>query len=405
MSDDNKVLLGACLDDVDYFVKRFERRAGGPEGDRFAPPLDRLRLLKERLELLLSAENPERGVHDHQRSGQAQDLMGRAELDQRFNRLNLTLASLLERFAAMPARLEDGLVDMDSSFRSLADRFDGLSTEISHLRAEQEEARRELADLRGFEEGRADRDRILDDHLATLDGRLELLSVGGAAELEPSHRGPVRAQVSEPSSVPSQDDAVLRHLQKFELRQDALEHSLASLVDQVQVIRAFVEGAAEAFGVISQSGRFQRSPGLGRGSALRNRTAALAPEDIPVTGDRQRSAQAKMALSEPAATAAQSAESFLGLTEEEQAALAEIESEIEFEVAAAAALGELEIEDRSLSSEKGIAEKARAERVPEGPNLKSAGPAPEPGARAQQTQGSSLQASDGFRFTIDDLDI
>jgi len=41
--------FGHCLEDVNYFIKRFEQRAEGPKGDRFSVPLDRLRTLKRRL--------------------------------------------------------------------------------------------------------------------------------------------------------------------------------------------------------------------------------------------------------------------------------------------------------------------------------------------------------------------
>lgn len=50
MSDDLDLVFKTCLEDVDYFIERFEKRVARDEGSRFLPPLDRLRQLRDRLE-------------------------------------------------------------------------------------------------------------------------------------------------------------------------------------------------------------------------------------------------------------------------------------------------------------------------------------------------------------------
>lgn len=123
MDERRERAFAASIEDVDFFIDRFRKRASGPRGARFRPPLDRLLRLKERLvDLRISTSakasrgrstdvlTPFEGAAQDQGSELGERLKSieegllriqegaRAErgLEQRFAKLNLTMSAILD---------------------------------------------------------------------------------------------------------------------------------------------------------------------------------------------------------------------------------------------------------------------------------------------------------------------
>jgi hypothetical protein len=161
------LIYNTCLEDVDYFIERFERRAADPNGNRFNVPLDRLKQLKERLEHLRDGVKSDSSAAGRTNSGVLSRALDtrltklQASVEQRFNKLNLTVSSILENMTGIPRTLDIGLSSIDKAMQN-------LDAQVAKMQSDASSDRDSWA--QGFAE------------IQTLKERLDGLSVGAPNE-------------------------------------------------------------------------------------------------------------------------------------------------------------------------------------------------------------------------------
>jgi hypothetical protein len=122
----DELVFNTCLEDVRYFIERFERRAADPNGRRFKAPLDRLRQLQERIEHLrelAEVESPRASATQPGGVGKGafEERLNKLQesVEQRFSRLNLTVSSILENLTSIPRNLEMGLRGINETLQKI----------------------------------------------------------------------------------------------------------------------------------------------------------------------------------------------------------------------------------------------------------------------------------------------
>lgn len=155
----DEFVFNTCLEDVDYFIERFERRATNPGGDRFAAPLDRLRQLKERLQHLRDLEGSKGAPGSTATlltppvvtasTGDLEDKLSKLQesVEQRFSRLNLTVSSILENLTSIPRNLEIGLQSIDKALQNIDAQVLKVQQEASKDREQWKSAQEDMKGL------------------------------------------------------------------------------------------------------------------------------------------------------------------------------------------------------------------------------------------------------------------
>jgi hypothetical protein len=149
MSEPMQEAFQACLDDVRYFKKRFEKRVSEPRGQRFQAPLVRLEDLEERLEQLRDTQTAPGRARTALLPSPSVGLLA-TQIDARLD----TLVSDIDQHLKNPASSEAGMRKLSSELNlkfakmtltlssildSLTDRgrgFAQLHTDLTHLREE-----------------------------------------------------------------------------------------------------------------------------------------------------------------------------------------------------------------------------------------------------------------------------
>lgn len=167
----DKLVFNTCLEDVEYFIERFERRATNPGGDRFAAPLDRLRQLRERLQHLRDLEGGATATlltppTVSAASGDLEEKLSKLQesVEQRFSRLNLTVSSILENLTSIPRNLEIGLQSIDKALQNIDAQVAKVQDEASKDREQWKSTQEDMKSLHQKLEslsGGGDQDELL----------------------------------------------------------------------------------------------------------------------------------------------------------------------------------------------------------------------------------------------------
>ena len=154
----DELVFNTCLEDVEYFIERFERRASNPGGERFSAPLDRLRQLRERLQHL-------RDLGPGETSGSTATLLTppvvsapagdfdekltklQESVEQRFSRLNLTVSSILENLTSIPRNLEIGLQSIDKALQNIDAQVSKVQEDAAKDREQWTATRKDVQEL------------------------------------------------------------------------------------------------------------------------------------------------------------------------------------------------------------------------------------------------------------------
>ncbi|MDF1664775.1 MAG: hypothetical protein P1V97_23650 [Planctomycetota bacterium] len=156
----DELVFNTCLEDVEYFIERFERRATNPGGDRFAAPLDRLRQLRERLQHLRDLERSKDESPGstatlltppviNPSTGDLEDKLSKLQesVEQRFSRLNLTVSSILENLTSIPRNLEIGLQSIDKALQNIDAQVLKVQKEAAEDREQWKSAQEDMKGL------------------------------------------------------------------------------------------------------------------------------------------------------------------------------------------------------------------------------------------------------------------
>lgn len=196
LSEEEKLTVKTSLEDLEYFVERFEARVKGPGGDRFQAGLERLEELRERLGALISDSIPavteggpvdSAAIADRIVDQLKSDGLGLpSETEETLAGLGASVQRMMAMLEAIPSGLEDHLTRLNDQLESMSKRLGEQDDRISAIEealdgglgAADERMDRQADAVTGVEvrlKGQVERLGALEARLIDLEGR-----VGGA---------------------------------------------------------------------------------------------------------------------------------------------------------------------------------------------------------------------------------
>jgi len=146
MAEDAEKLFGACVSDIEYFLRRFEKRASGPKGKSYEQPLERLQGLKGRFEALRSlleseafgeGESEALGASEAEKRGKDTQFLpitettSEASLDSRLAGFEADLQRLLALASDKAEKSSRGTLKQDLA--PIEERLGGVDEDIGQL--------------------------------------------------------------------------------------------------------------------------------------------------------------------------------------------------------------------------------------------------------------------------------